>query len=327
MREADIDLHLTSLQAPTPSLLQAISIVDEKVVWISGHNGSLLRSIDGGQTWELYQHPTGDTLQFRDVYAFDAKSVILMSAGTGPASRIFTFKENVWHENYVMQDSMGFLDCIDFWDDMRGIAYGDAVDKHPFILLTVDGGSSWHRAPTDNMPVAGDGEGGFAASGTCVTTEAGGKAWVATGANGHCRILITEDYGQSWQSVESPLVRGAAAGNTAVSFVGEVGFATGGDLAQPQAYTDNCAFSEDGGATWSLAARPQTKGAFYGGALTSVSDEILTFACGPNGLDYSSDLGHTWETISKENYWAVSFVGKRGYACGKNGRILKIEIQ
>jgi photosystem II stability/assembly factor-like uncharacterized protein len=316
------------LESPTEALLQAISIVDENTIWISGHDGSFVRTNDGGESWDLFSHPTGDTLQFRDIYAFDAKKAILMSAGPGPLSRIFTFSApDQWEQNFVMQDSLGFLDCIEFWDDKRGIAYGDAIDNYPYILLTSDGGKSWSRADTTNMPSSGKGEGGFAASGTCVSSGANGKAWIATGANGNCRFLITEDYGHTWVSIDSPLAKGEAAGNTSVSFIGHTGFVTGGDLLISDEYTDNCAFSNDGGKSWTLSSQPITKGAFYGGTITKVDNHYFTFACGPNGLDYTSDLGQTWTNIDTLNYWAVSMKGKTGYASGRDGKILRISLQ
>lgn len=320
--------EIETLISPTKSLLQAISIVDENTTWISGHDGSFVRSVDGGDSWELFKHPTGDTLQFRDIHAFDSNKAILMSPGSGPLSRIFTFEApDKWQENFVMQDSLGFLDCIDFWDDQRGIAYGDAIDKYPYILLTSDGGQNWSRADTTNMPLAGKGEGGFAASGTCVTTGENGLAWIATGAGGNCRILLSEDFGKSWQSVDSPLVKGEAAGNTSVSFVGMTGFVTGGDLLISDKYIDNCAFSNDGGKSWELSSQTVSKGMFYGGTITKVKDQYFTFASGPNGLDYSSDLGKTWTNLDTLNYWAVSIKGKTGYASGRDGKILRISLQ
>lgn len=319
---------IESLESPTTSLLQAISMVDQNVTWISGHNASFVRTQDGGSTWDLFQHPTGDTLQFRDIHGFDQQRSILMSSGPGPLSRIFTFNApDSWEENFVMQDSLGFLDCMDFWDESRGIAYGDAIDKFPYILLTNDGGQSWTRADTSQMPKAGKGEGGFAASGTCVTVGENGTAWIATGAGGNSRFLISRDYGASWKEVDSPIIKGEAAGNTSVSFVEQTGFAVGGDLLITDAYTDNCVFSNDGGETWTLANAPQTKGAFYGGSLAKTNEQLFAFACGPNGLDYSPDLGTSWSNLDTLNCWAVGFQGSVGFASGTDGKILKISLR
>lgn len=319
---------LQKLDSPTGSLLQAISIVDNQTVWISGHDASFMRSTDGGETWKLFKHPTGDSLQFRDIHAFDANKVALMSAGPGPLSRIFTFSnDSIWEENFVMQDSLGFLDSIDFWDSINGIAYGDAIDEYPYILLTSDGGKSWNRAPFDNMPKAGEGEGGFAASGTCVTVGENGIAWVATGASGNSRVLITQDYGLSWEAIESPIIKGEAAGNTSVSFIGNNGFLTGGDITKQDIYTNNCAFSNDGGKTWTLTERPQTTGAFYGGAIGQSGEDIIAFACGPKGLDFTSNLGQTWANLDTLDYWAVALKGNVGFVSGRNGAVLKITLE
>lgn len=312
-------------QVGTEALLQAISIVDENTVWLSGHKASFVRTTDGGQTWDVFQHPTGDSLQFRDIHAFDANDIVLMSAGPGPQSRIFKVKNGKeWQETFVMQDSLGFLDCISFWDDQRGVAYGDAIDKHPYILLTEDGGNTWSRVPKSQMPRAGVGEGGFAASGSCVTTGDNGTAWIATGAGGTARILRTEDYGKTWRTFYSPMVTGDAAGHTAVSFYdNKNGFATGGDLAIEDAYSDNCVFTTDGGETWKLAAQPKTKGAFYGGAMI----EELALVCGPNGIDYSTNKGQSWKQLDTANYWAVSLhPAGIGWASGKGGRVVKISL-
>ena len=317
-----------TLETPTESLLQAISIVDQNTIWISGHDASFIRTTNGGQSWDLFKHPTIDSLQFRDIYAFGTNKAVLMSAGTGSMSKILTFSnDSIWEENFVMNDSLGFMDCIDFWDAERGIAFGDAIDDYPYILLTNNGGQTWERAPTKNMPKAGKGEGGFAASGTCVTTGERGKAWIATGAGGNCRVLITYDYGVSWESVDSPIIKGNAAGNTSVSFDKEVGFLVGGDLAKPNEYTDNCAFTLDNGNSWRLTKQPLTKGAFYGGAVTQLGSDVHAFACGPNGLDYTKDMGQSWQTLDTLNYWAVSMEDDYGFVAGRDGQVLKITIK
>ena len=74
--------------------------------------------------------------------------------------------------------------------------------------------------------------------------------------------MKTTDYGQSWESFETPIIKGESAGITGVHFINEnQGFITGGDLAITDEYTDNIAFSEDGGQTWTLIPNhPVTKG-------------------------------------------------------------------
>ena len=75
----------------TPALLQAVSAPTARVVWVSGHAAAVLRSTDGGMSWERLTVPGAaeDSLQFRDVQAFDAKTAYVLSIGPGEASRIF----------------------------------------------------------------------------------------------------------------------------------------------------------------------------------------------------------------------------------------------
>ena len=60
---------------------------------------------------------------------------------------------------------------------------------------------------------------------------ANGTGWVGTGSNGNARILKTEDFGKTWTSHATPIVKGESAGITSVHFVGKTGMITGGDLA------------------------------------------------------------------------------------------------
>ncbi|MEM9896170.1 MAG: hypothetical protein AAF789_07345 [Bacteroidota bacterium] len=307
--------------------MQAISIVDNQLVWVSGHDGQVLRSSDQGNTWTVFEHPMEKKLQFRDIHGMNEENAIIMSSGSGSLSRIYRFQSpDQWQETFRMEDSIGFLDCMDFWDSQRGIAYGDAIDEYPYILTTKNGGISWERVISPTLPIAGAGEGGFAASGTCVETGENGKAWIATGANGNCRFLLTTDYGKSWEAVESPIVKGAAAGNTTISMTGKMGFAAGGDLSLSDQYTDNCAYTQDGGLTWKLTNKPITKGAFYGSALSDEKDQYFAFVCGPNGIDYTTDFEDKWKNLDTLNYWAVAFKGNIGFAAGTNGKILKISL-
>ena len=97
---------LTDQYIQTDALLQAISIVDETTVWVSGHQASFAKTTDGGQSWTLFQKGDEDSLQFRDVHAFDSSRILLMSAGPGSLSRIYEVRNGVvWRERFTMTDS------------------------------------------------------------------------------------------------------------------------------------------------------------------------------------------------------------------------------
>ncbi|HSM04462.1 MAG TPA: hypothetical protein VK858_07560 [Longimicrobiales bacterium] len=321
---------LRALTVGTSALLQAVSAPSARVVWLSGHQGTWVRSVDGGDSWVTGVVAGLDTLQFRDVHAFDADTALLLSAGTGALSRIVRTTDGgaTWSEVFRMDHPDGFLDCMDFWDARRGLAYGDAVDGELYLLATDDGGRTWDRVPPATLPAALDGEGGFAASGTCVATEPPGRAWIATGNGTSPRLLRTEDGGASWTVRTLPLAAGPARGPTTVDFRPDgMGFALGGDL-DPEGTGPRVALSADRGATWSAMGDLALAGAVYGAAWVPDRDPATLVAVGPGGIDVSTDGGMSWVSADTLGHWAVGFASAElGWAVGPLGRVTEIRIR
>ena len=311
-------------------LLQAVSPVDERVVWVSGHGGSYARTLDGGQSWQAGVVPGADTLQFRDVHGVSTDVAYLLSAGPGEMSRIYKTNDGggTWALQFLNDEPEGFYDCLDFWDANRGMAYGDAVGGELRVLRTTDGGAIWERVAQDALPVAQDGEGGFAASGTCAVVMGDGRGWIGTGASSPARVLRTMNAGATWSAVETPVVAGEAAGITTLAFYDElVGLALGGDLANTDGFTDNVALTTDGGFTWTVVGRPAFAGAVYGSAVVPGAPRPTVVAVGPGGASYSVDGGTVWEELDTENWWAVGFASpSAGWMVGPDGRIAKIAL-
>src|SRR4051794_12077126 len=68
--------------------LRGVSAVSERVAWASGSGATVLRTIDGGTTWNKLS-VTSEALDFRDIDAIDAQTAYVLSIGNGPASRIY----------------------------------------------------------------------------------------------------------------------------------------------------------------------------------------------------------------------------------------------
>ena len=322
-----VEIMITRQQAATTATLQAISILDANTCWISGHQGTFLRTLDGGTTWETFRHQQ-DTLQFRDLHALNQNQVVLMTAGVGPASGIYLFSVTEgWQQVYQMPFAEGFLNTIQFWDDQTGLAFGDSFNGELFVLKTEDGGQSWTRIDPGTLPPAGTGEGGFAASGTCISTLPGGKAWIGTGAGGNARLLFTPDYGTTWQVMETPMPKGDMAGIFSTRMATDrVGTLTGGDLNNPSP-VNHLAYTQDGGDSWTFAPEPITSGTFYGSDLEKIHDQWLWVIGGPKGMDYSTGLGSSWLNLDTTNYWAVELdPAGFGYAVGAKGNITRIDV-
>ena len=157
----------TALSSGVTVTFRGVSTVSDSVAWASGSNSTVLRTGDGGNTWQLLPVTT-DKLDFRDVDAIDARTAYALSIGTGTASRIYkTIDAGAsWALQYTNEDPKGFLDAMAFWDAAHGVVVGDAVDGAFAILFTTNGGKTWTRAA--GLPPAQTGEGAFAASGTNV---------------------------------------------------------------------------------------------------------------------------------------------------------------
>ena len=325
------DIRLEPQESGTDVLLQAVSAVDENVVWASGHGGTWIRTLDGGATWVARVMPGADTLQFRDVHALDADRAWLLSAGPGELSRIYRTLDGgeTWEMQFLNPEPDGFYDCLEFRDAKHGIVYGDAVDGELRILRTRDGGSTWEYTRSLDLPPALAGEGGFAASGTCVALGPGGRAWIGTGAADTARVLTTLDDGRTWTAVPAPLPAGEAAGIFTIAFRDSLnGVILGGDLSRPDEHTDNVAITSDGGVSWSLAGRPVLPGAVYGAAYVSGAPTPTLVAVGPQGADWSADEGATWSPADTTAYWGLDIASPAaGWLVGPEGRIVRISFE
>ena len=312
----------------TSELLQAVSVVDSLVVWVSGHGGIWGRTIDGGRTWSTAMVGGAEAMQFRDVHAESATTAWLLAAGSGELSRLYhtTNGGSTWTLQWLNEEPEGFYDCMDFWDERRGFVYGDAVGGELRILVTDDGGTTWTLVPGDALPAAQPGEGGFAASGTCAIAAADGRGWVAAGNAARARVFFTPDFGQSWTASDVPVVSGEAAGLASISMLDERrGTAFGGNIGQPDLRSDNVARTDDGGRTWSLLARPAMAGPVYGGVHVPGTDALI--AVGPGGVDFSSDGGGSWRTLDTQPWWGLGSGGPDAtWITGPGGRIARIRV-
>ena len=321
---------LAPQRSGTTSLLIGLDAVDERIAWAAGAGGAWARTTDGGDSWQAGVVAGAESLQFRDVHAVDDRTAWLLSIGNGSDSRIYRTDDagRNWTLQFQADDPRAFYDCFDFWDASAGVAFSDAVDGE-FPLIATSEGRTWHRLPSDRLPAASNGEGSFAASGTCVVARGDSLAWFGTGAGSQARVFRTSDRGLSWQAVETPLVHGTTTtGIASLAFLDDLrGAAMGGDVGDPGKPTESVAVTRDGGRTWALAGRPERPGAVFGGAFVPGAPTPTLVAVGPTGIAVSTDFAATWTTIDMLAHWSVTFGGPgTGWAVGPEGRITRIDF-
>jgi len=320
--------HWTVQTSGVNQRLRGVSAVSEQVAWASGAGSTILRTDDGGLSWQKFIVGS-DTLDFRDIDAIDAQTAYVMSIGNGPASRIYKTTDGgtTWKVQFRNKDEKAFLDAMSFWDANHGIAFGDSVDKQFYILTTADGGRTWSRVPATNLPPAQGNEGAFAASGTNIALFGKSHAWIGTGAAAKSRVLRTTNGGRTWQVADTPLASGPSSGIFSIAFRdAKHGVIAGGDYKKESEAVDNLAVTSDGGVTWTLV-----KGLSGFRSVVAYVPGMKTpalIALGPSGGDYSLDDGRTWQPIDGPGFDTFSFVrGKQlGWGAGAEGKLGKLSF-
>jgi photosystem II stability/assembly factor-like uncharacterized protein len=303
--------------------LRGLSVVSERVVWTSGSVGTVLRTTNGGQTWQSVGPPGTETLQFRDIEAFDSQTAVILSIGTGTDSRIYRTSDGgqTWQLVFTNAEPTAFYDCMTFFDRERGLALSDPVNGRFRILGTEDGGRSWQIVDAD-MPPALPAEFAFAASGQCITSYGGEHAWFATGGDAIARVFRSDNGGETWKVANTPVRSGPSAGIFALAFRDtRHGLAVGGDFLTPTASPDAFALSDDGGRHWRLVSDAPDE---YRSGAHWVTDRTA-IAVGPSGSDVSTNRGRLWERFDDGSFDTVDCARGACWASGEQGRVAKLD--
>ncbi|MFN0276977.1 MAG: WD40/YVTN/BNR-like repeat-containing protein [Pyrinomonadaceae bacterium] len=295
---------------------RGLSVVNEKIIWASGTDGTIIRTIDGGKTWKMMTVPGAEKLDFRDIEAFDTNTAYILSIGNGDSSRIYktTNGGKRWTLEFKNEKEKAFYDALDCFNKIHCTALSDPVDGK--FVITKTG-----PAIPGTMPPALDGEAAFAASGTCLVKQ-GDTLFFVTGGNGS-RVFRSVDRGYNWEVFDTPFIKGTAGSGifSIAMFDQKLGVIVGGNYENPNDAKDNLAFTTDGGETWKLSAGLTG----YRSAVTYF-DKNTIIAVGTNGSDISRDGGKTWKVFGKEDLNAVQSKGKRAtWAVGPKGMVVKMK--
>ena len=319
-------ISLVTLDSRVESSFRGLSVVNQKVVWVSGTEGTVLRTIDGGKNWENISVPNMEKIDFRDVEGFNKNTAIVM----GIASPARFYKTTDGGQNWKLvyfDDREGvFFDGMSFWNKNDGIAFSDPVDGQHLLIRTTDGGNTWHEIPKEGFPHKLNPEFGFAASGTGIPVQGRKTVWLGMGGV-KSRVFKSEDGGMNWSVAETPVVHGGqSTGIYSVAFKNKkVGISVGGDYTN-QSIKNTMAYTNDGGATWHL---PEKQTHQYRECVAHYRGNIF-FAVGPLGFDMTTDNGKNWHPHYWEvnNLTAVAFAKSSnvGFAVGKGGQIYKIKV-
>jgi photosystem II stability/assembly factor-like uncharacterized protein len=310
------------LSSGNKTSIRGLSVVTDKVIWVSGSKGTVARSVDSGKTWKWMTVAGFEKRDFRDIEAFDAVTAIVMAIDT-PAIILKTIDGGEhWKTVYENKTPGMFLDAMEFWNQQSGIVIGDPIKGKFFIARTFDEGKTWHETSFSTLPSADSGEACFASSGTNIRSLTLGEACFISGGlrsrffwKGN-PIDLPLIQGKETYGANSIAVRDNKKRNNSNYFV-----VVGGDFSHDTSTQKNCAITKDGGKTW---IEPATPPHGYRSCVEFISATKL-ITCGTSGIDVSTDGGMKWQLVSKESFHVCRKAkdGKSIFLAG-NGKIAKL---
>ena len=298
--------------------LRGLSVVNNKIVWCSGSNGTVGKSIDGGKcfTWLIING--FEKRDFRDIEAFDAQTAIIMAVGE-PAVILKTKDGGrVWEKVFVDSRKGMFLDAMSFDKNGHGVVVGDPIGGYMFQAYTKDFGDSWIASTACSVA---NGEAFFASSGTNIQHQVKNRipyAWVSGGSQS--RIFIGGKY------YRVPMAMGKeSTGANSIAVWKKRAVIVGGDFANDQRRDSNCVLVKLGKGTKSYF--PKTAPLGYRSCVMYYHKNKL-FSCGTSGVDVSNDGGNTWQNLSTQSFHVIQKAkkGNAVFMAGSKGRIALMRL-
>lgn len=320
------EIQLLSHQTGMTGSMRGVDVVDGNTVWISGSNGEFCTSSDGGTNWTFGQVPGAESLDFRDVHAFDDKNAVLMSAGPGEMSKVYKTSDGGmnWKLCHTNKEEKGFFDGMDFYKE-NGIIFSDPIDDKLNILVSNDSGDNWTRFNDESVPKIAKGEYAFAASGTSIQYDPNGGIWIVTGGS-VARIWFTSKLGKNWTIWDTPVIQGdPAAGlfsiapRTATRVI-----SVGGNYQKMQITGSNVLKQvRVGKVSWDL---PEGAADVPFMECVKWANNSTLISCGPPGVWLSTDFGSSWIEVSSDGFHAmdISEKGNVAWLAGSNGVVSQI---
>lgn len=211
----------------SPQELYAVSATTDQVAWAGGDAGMVVRTVDGGSTWEQRPAPSASITA---IFALDAQACVIGDQ----SGRLWRTVDGGIQWDQVA-DGGSYINGVHFFDALQGWAVGDPAGGIWVILESSDGGASWTPSPA--APPAGPGFG-----------LTGSFDWIGSqvGVFGTSQWVVwrTTNGGAEWVQVTTHVrqVAGLVLSDSGVGLAG-------GDLARLDRSTD-------AGASWEEITSP-----------------------------------------------------------------------
>ena len=192
----------TQAQVPVQVMLTAVRMHDAHTGWAVGHDAVILRTRDGGETWQLVHHAPQAQLPLLDVWFRDADAGFAVGAfglflASADGGDTWTCRNGCWEENdaeTAAEPPLLHAPDSDFEDDFHLNSIAPAGTGRLFLVgeagvlyRSDDSGKTWRALPS---PYSGSWFGALALDADAV---------LVAGLRG--RLFRSEDAGESWTQI------------------------------------------------------------------------------------------------------------------------------
>ena len=282
------------------SIIEDIFFINHNIGWAVGARNTILKTTDGGESWNTIQYSFGSDIRFYGV-CFYNELVGTVVGGRSYDDYGVIMKTNNGGETWVdisPADCYG-LTSVTFIDTLKGwiCGYGGTGGQPAELYKTIDGGHSWINQLTDNYTRYNDIH--FVDQDTGMIVDANNK------------MYVTSNGGISWDSIYAP----GAYDLRKLSFWDNNGcYAVG--------YNGRIVKSTNGGHLW------ENVGQTIGSDLKSIGffNSYTGLATGNNILYRTENGGYTWlrDTIlDKADYYLLRIYGLSGYLVSSDFKLVK----
>ena len=194
----------TQARVPVQVMLTAVRMQDAQSGWAVGHDAVILRTRDGGETWQLAHYAPQAQLPLLDIWFRDADNGFAVGAfgtfiATADGGDTWTCRNSCWEgSDRETTDGLPLLHAADsdFEDDFHLNTIAPAGPGRLFLAgeagvlyRSDDNGETWRALPS---PYSGSWFGALALDAETV---------LVAGLRG--RLFRSEDAGESWTQIET----------------------------------------------------------------------------------------------------------------------------
>jgi hypothetical protein len=308
---------LQLINSGTSVSLRGLSVVNDQVLWVSGSEGTVGLSTNGGISWKWTRVPHYEKSDFRDIEAFSDREAIIMGITEPAVILLTTDGGNSWTTKFEDSSKTAFLDAMDYSGDHL-VVVGDPVVDHIFFAESTDRGKRWKiNSPSDALPTAA-GESFFAASGSNIRHLPDGSWVLVSGGKKSCiyfgnsRIPLFITQGKETTGANSIAINPV---NTNQAFI------VGGDFKHDTVQTGNSLLIQFNPFSQKAPLAPPHG---YRSCVEYINENKM-ICCGTSGVDISNDGGLHWKLISAMSFHVCrkSKTGNVVFLAGGHGSIAR----